>query len=154
MTLRELVTAIVESVIGPRVDYARTYLARVVEQRADGTLDLVPVGTTVIPSLTAVPVYYGVPGVSAKIATGARVILTFAAGDPSLPYATVWESASVTEVTLKADKVRLGDGSRNVAREGDPVALIITPAVATAVTSGSGAITGYILRGGPGVTAP
>lgn len=155
MTLRETIAALVEAVVGPRIDLARTYLARVDAQHADGTLDLIP-DSTRIPSLTRVPVYYGVPGVSAKVAKGARVVLGFAGGDASLPYAMVWETASVTEVTIDADRIRLG-GDRNVAREGDPVVVLITPTIAKDIptlATGALAVSGYVLRGSSQVTAP
>jgi len=153
-TLRELVTSIVEAVIGPRIDYSRTYIARVVHQAADDTLEVEP-DTKKIPGLTKVPIFFGLPGVSAKVRKGARVVLGFLGGDPTLPYATVWESASVLEVVIDAEVVKLAAGSRNVAREGDPVAVFITPVQAAAiVSSGTCTVSGYILQGGPRVKAP
>ncbi len=114
--------AIIESVIGPRLDYRAAHPAKVVTQHLDGTLDVVPDNADIAP-MTKVPIRYGVPGVTAKIAVGARVLVEFAGGNPERPIATVWESASVTELTVKADVVRLADGDMPLARQGDIVAV-------------------------------
>lgn len=103
-------------------DYHAAYPARVVTQHGDGTLDVVPDGAR-LPPLSRVPIRYGIPGVAAKVRSGARVLVEFASGDPEKPIATVWESASLTEVTITADSVRLADGDMPLARKGDLVAV-------------------------------
>lgn len=120
MTTREIITSIVEALVGPRLDMRAAYPARVVTQHADGTLDVIP-DSAKVPSLTRVPIRYGIPGVTCKVKKDARVLIEFAAGDPDQPFASVWESASVSEVTVKADVVRLADGDVPFARLGDLV---------------------------------
>lgn len=160
--LAERLHAIVEAIIGPRLDYRAAYPSRVAAQHADGSLDLVP-DSSRVPACTKVPIRYGVPGVTAKVAVGSRALLEFAEGDPSKPVATLWESASVTEVTIRGTKVRLGDGDRRVAAEGDAVAVFVDPATAAAIVAAASTgippsvpLSGQILRSsGPAiVTAP
>lgn len=152
--LQERLRQIVERFVGPRLDMRTPFIARVVTQNADGSLDVTP-DSDRIPALTAVPIKYGVPGVSAKIRTGARVIIEFQDGDPRRPYASVWESASVLELDVNADLVKLAGGSLPVARRGDPVSVAVNftqakAIAALAVSPSPGpsiVVTGYILRG-------
>lgn len=97
----------IRSVFGQRLDYLAAYPSKAVAQNADGTLELVPDDAR-LPTYKQVPIRYGVPGVSATIAAGARVLLEFAAGDPQKPIATVWESASVTQLVQTASAIKLG----------------------------------------------
>lgn len=104
--------------LAARMDYAAAWPARVVQQNADGTLDLQPDDPR-WSGLQKVPIDYGVPGVSAQIAPGSRVLLTFAAANPAAPRATVWESSSIssltvtasTKVVVSAPAVELGAGA-------------------------------------------
>lgn len=108
--------AAVERLLGRltrRVDYLGLYPARVVAQRPDGTLDLVPDSPRVAPC-QGVPIRYGLPGVRATVPTGARVLLGYEAGDPARPVATFWELGTVT-------RLRVNGASRGAAREGDVV---------------------------------
>lgn len=148
------VRSIVERIVGPRLDMRAPYIARVVTQHPDGSLDVVP-DSDRVPPMTAVRIKYGVPGMTAKIRTGARVIIEFANGDPSQPYASVWESASVDELVLNGTIVKVAGGDRPIAREGDPVTVIVDfvtqKAIAAAALAPAPtpplAISGYILRG-------
>lgn len=107
--LRRLVTAFV----GRRMDHLALYPCRVVQQRADGTLDLEPESSTV-PSCQGVPIRHGLPGVTVEVAAGERVLLGYEGGDPSRPYAALWTAGSVTKITING-------GTTRVAREGDDV---------------------------------
>lgn len=97
----------IASAVSARVAYLASYPATVVAQRADGTLDVRPDDVT-IPPVASVPIRYGVPGVRATVRAGSRVALTFEGGKPSAPVATIWDAASVAELTLTADAVKLG----------------------------------------------
>jgi len=152
------VTRLVERLVGPRIDTLAAYPARVVSQAADGSLEVRP-DSPRLPPMTGVPIRYGVPGVSAKVATGARVLIEFAGGDPQTPIATVWESAAVTELTVSATSIRL-NGDRPVTREGDPavvlVDLVAAKAIAALAVSPAGPsvpVSGYVLRGSATVKA-
>lgn len=105
--IADAVEAMVRKVFGQRIDYLAAYPSRVVAQNADGTLELVP-DSPRLSSYSKVPIRYGVPGVSATVASGARVLLEFGGGDARNPIATVWESASVTQLTLTATAIKLG----------------------------------------------
>jgi hypothetical protein len=108
-----------------RVDYAALYPARVVAQRADGTLDLVPDSPRVAPC-QGVP-YRTLRGLSVDVSAGARVLLGYEAGDPARPYALAWELGD-------ASTVRVNGGTRSAARDGDsvsvtlPIGALIPPA--------------------------
>lgn len=147
------IARLVERIVGPRIDALAGYPARVVTQHADNTLDVKP-DSPKLPPMTRVPIRYGVPGVSAKVSAGARVLVEFASGDTSKPVATVWESAAVTELTITADKIRLG-GDRPLVREGDPVVVMLTAAAITAASVSATAAapaSGYVLKGAANLT--
>ena len=108
-----------------RVDYTALWPARVVAQRGDGSLDLVPDSPRVAPC-QGVP-YRTLRGLSVDVAAGARVLLGYEGGDPSQPYALAWEIGDATSV-------RVNGGSTRAAREGDsvsvtlPIGALIPPA--------------------------
>ena len=99
-----------------RVDYTALWPARVVAQRGDGSLDIVPDSPRVAPC-QGVP-YRTLRGLSVDVAAGARVLLGYEGGDPSQPYALAWELGDATSV-------RVNGGSTRAAREGDSVSVEI-----------------------------
>lgn len=166
--LKAAIERMVTRLVGVRLDVLAAYPARVVSQHSDGTIDVVPDSAT-IPSLTNVPIRYGVPGISAKVNTGSRVMIEFAEGDARYPMATIWEGQSLKELivtatgnvtistpgvaNVSAGEVRLADGDRQIARAGDPVTVILTAATAAQFVTpptpppSAWAISGYILSG-------
>lgn len=100
--------------ITARVDYLALYPCVVSGQDDDGRLHLVPEDMR-LSSCRGVPVRLGIPGVTVRVATGARVLLGFEAGDPARPVATLWESGSVTELVVNG-------ATTGAARMGDSVA--------------------------------
>jgi hypothetical protein len=92
------------------------YPAKVVSQSGN-QLELLPDDTR-IPPLSNVPMRLGVPGITATVAPGSRVLLGWAAGDPQKPVATLWESSSVTSLNISATTITLNGGVANVARAG------------------------------------
>lgn len=114
-----------------RVDYLGMYPARVVQQRADGALDLVPDDAR-LPSCQAVPIRYGLPGVRATVPAGARVLLGYEAGDPARPVAALWELGSITALAISG-------GTSPAARQGHAVSVTI-PAGAVMVSSPGGPV--------------
>ena len=113
-----------------RVDYTALWPARVVAQRGDGTLDLVPDSPRVAPC-QGVP-YRTLRGLSVEVSAGARVLLGYEGGEPSRPYALAWEIGDATSV-------RVNGGTRSAARDGDSVSVTI-PAGAVLVSSPGGPI--------------
>lgn len=115
--------------------YLKAHPCKVVGQNADDTLELVPddeaLGGTLGNGLSRVPIRYGFPGVTVKVAVGARCDVLFEGGDPSRPVATHFEPGSLdeivltasTKVTIAAPDIDLGDASGTVARYGDPVSV-------------------------------
>jgi len=148
------VRTLVERIVGPRLDLLAAYPATVVSKTADGTLEPRP-SSSKVPPVTPVPIRYGVPGITAKVAAGARVWLEFAGGDASQPVATLWESASVTELDIAGTLIHVG-GSQFVARVGDPVTVLLdsvtVKALYAAVAPISLPVSGYILKGSAKVT--
>lgn len=92
--------AIIEGLVGSRLDRLALYPCRVVAQSADLTrLDLHPDDSR-IPPCAGVPIRHGIPGVTVTVAPGARVLLGYAGGDPAQPYAALWEAGNVTSVSF------------------------------------------------------
>lgn len=98
-----------------RLPYSAGSLYRVVAQRGDGQLEVVPVDATRgLPALV-VPLLLSIPG-SVRVPQGARVLVEYADGAPSQPYASLFETQAV-------DEVRIGGGAKRIARAGDRVSL-------------------------------
>ncbi len=99
------------------VDYSREYPCKVVTQNPDGTVQLLPDDEVMkARGLDHVPIRYGMPGMKATIANGARCHLAFAAGDPSRPFVCSWEY-DPSKVTLMS----VLDGGQSLSRVGDLV---------------------------------
>lgn len=105
----------------PAIDYLGSYPCRVVSQNGDGTLDLVADDARV-PNSSKVKIRYGIPGVTVKVAGGAKVLLSFEGGDPERPVAALWESEGLKEITLKASVKVTVDAPEIVAQNGRPLA--------------------------------
>lgn len=113
MSFLQVLEAYVRRAVRPRLDPYALYTARVVSQAADGTLDVVPDDGRL--SELRAPLYLGLPGCTAQVPAGTRVLIGFAGGDRTAPFASLFSFADVTSVTLG------GDAGRGVARVGDPV---------------------------------
>lgn len=102
---------------GRGIDFSREYPCKVVTQNPDGTLQLLPDDDVMKSAgLDHVPIRYGIPGIKATVASGARCHLAFAAGDSTRPFVCSWE--------YDPDKVVLNsifDGLQSLARVGDLV---------------------------------
>lgn len=99
------------------VDYLAAYQCKVVSQNGDGTLELQPDDSR-LPPFSRVPIRYGVPGVAALVSPGSRVLLEFASANPQKPIATVWETASVTRLTVTATDVKVNATTAEVTASG------------------------------------
>lgn len=102
--------AFVRSVLGHRLDYLASYPAKVVAQNADGTLELVADDAR-LPTYSKVPIRYGVPGVTATVAAGARAQLGFAGADPQKPVVTGFEASASALITLNVVGATLNLGA-------------------------------------------
>lgn len=137
--------------VGRKLDHLALYPAVAVSQNGDGTLELV-MDNARIGQLSRVPIRYGVPGVTAQVAPGARVLLGYAEGNPSKPIATLWEKATVTQLVVPASSLLLGGaGASHPLIFGDDFSTVggafdvLVKAIATAV--------GTIPAGAPAATA-
>jgi hypothetical protein len=120
-----------------RVDYLAFYPCRVVSQSGQ-LLDLIPDDTR-LPSISGVSIRHGVPGLSVAVPTGTRVLLGFDGGDPSRPFAALWERGGT------ATQIAVNGSSTRAAREGDDVSRTSTFAAwLSAVTT---AVNGLTLPG-------
>jgi hypothetical protein len=126
-----------------KIDYLAAYQCKVITQNTDGTLELQPDDAR-LPPYQKVSIRYGVPGVSALIANGARVLLEFAGGDPQKPIATVWESASVTKLVATASAIDLGGGATEALVKGTSYATHMGN-LSTALTALSNSLTPLML---------
>ncbi len=94
------------------VDFHAVYPARVVAQRGDGTLDVLADSPRVtLPR--AIP-YRTLPGLELTVPADTRVGVGFEQGDPSRPFAALWEHGDVTRWALDG-------GTHRAAREGHAV---------------------------------
>ena len=80
-SLTQLFVALFDHLVVPRLDPLAHYPARVVSQGDDGTVSVKPDTTRFGPGLDMVPIR-GLPGVTARVKPGARVMLCFEEGDP------------------------------------------------------------------------
>ncbi len=95
MSSADRFTAALGALVGaadPTVDYRALYRARVVTQRADGSLDVRPDDSR-LPSLCGVGIKYGLPGVTLQVAGGASVLVGWENGDPQRPFALCWDTS-------------------------------------------------------------
>lgn len=105
--------------------YHRLYPSTVEGQASDGSLDLLPDDESIRGNgLSAVPIWHGLPGVTVRVPNGERVLLGFRNGDPTQPYAALWEPGSV-------DSIEIAGSGPEVARKGDTVEVLLPPAIFT-----------------------
>jgi len=94
------------------VDQAQLWPARVVSQRADSTLEIIPddanIRGTGIDGAIICP---GLPGLHVEVPSGSRALLAFAGGDPSRPRVVAWDHETLVTLlrvgTAVADFVAL-----------------------------------------------
>ncbi len=99
-----------------KVDYSRFYRARVSLQNGDGSLQLVPDSALMKGGgLDKVPLRLGIPGATARLKPGARVMLGFNEGSPADPFAALCDEGTEF-VTFDFE----GNGA-GIARIGDSV---------------------------------
>ena len=171
---------IVEGFVGPRLDYLALYPATVVAQRADKTLDVQPDDSRV-PPCAGVPIRHGLPGITVTVPTGGRVLLGYAGGNPALPYVSLWETGTVTAISVNNGTARAarvghatGDGTLTFAASssgappvstltftytppgGAPQVVAITGLVGAATITGptSHALAGRITEGADALCLP
>lgn len=95
------------------IDYSRLWPARVVSQRANGKLELDPDDARFkgLGGLDQVPIRPGIPGTTVTVPKNTRVRLGFDGGDPTRPFAALWDVGAVTLVVIgdtgNADSVAL-----------------------------------------------
>lgn len=82
------------------VRYHAMYLATVVAQRADDSLD-VRFEDDALPPMTEVPLMKFAPSIAVKVSVGARVLIAFAGGNPSDPVAVMWVSGVTERIPVK-----------------------------------------------------
>ncbi len=84
-----------------RIDFMALYPCKVVAQNGDNSLELQPDSAN-LPAYSRVPLRLGIPGATAKVAAGSRVLLGFEGGDPRAPIGTLWDKAVLTELDIGA----------------------------------------------------
>lgn len=102
--------------IGRRLDYLALYPATVAKQAGDGALELVPDDPRIKGfGLLPLRIRNGLPGLKVTVPSGARVLIGFEAGDPTRPYAALWDpECGVSSVVFDG-------GDHEVARKTDTV---------------------------------
>lgn len=84
----------------PEIDHQAWYPSTVVAQRPDGSVDVMPEASHV-PPLPGVELEYPVPGMTAKVAPGARVMVHFEDGNPSKPKASLFSGGTLLQLKLE-----------------------------------------------------
>lgn len=108
-----------------QIDYFGLYECKVVTQSGDlSTVDVQP-SVAKFGGFQRVPLRLGLPGVTAQFAPGAKVLLGWMGGDPSQPYAALFQGGE----TLLA--LTVGSGADAVVTKADLTALIATISAAT-----------------------
>lgn len=136
---------VVRAIVGD-TKYFKQWPCTVQGQEGDGPLDLLPDDAEIAGpgGLQGVPIRHGLPGITVEVETGARVLLGFEAGDPSRPYAALWENA-----TIKA--IRFDGGDKPIAREGDPTSFFFPPNCVVTGTIAGNPFVGTMTIATPGV---
>lgn len=112
------------------------YPCTVEAQAADGALDLTPDDDAIRGTgLQAVPIRHGLPGVTVKVKQGARLLVGFETGDPTRPFAALWEPGAIEEISIDG-------GTKPVCREGDSGTCFWPPSVPVVGTTPVGFFTG------------
>ena len=86
--------------MGQRLDYLARYPA-VVTLQSGATLSCKPDDQR-LPTLVGVKLRYGVPGLVMQVPPGSRVLIGFDAGDPSKPFAELWDTTVPITLALTA----------------------------------------------------
>lgn len=128
--------AFIRSVLS-RTDFLAMYPCKIIAQNADSTLELKPDDAR-LPPYSSVPLRLGIPGCTVTLAAGSRALVGWYAGDPTKPFAALFESSTVTQLNVNATNIILNNGTNGVARVGDP--LSITGTVTTTAAAGTWAV--------------
>lgn len=112
--IKKHLAAVVESLVGRRLDYSAYYPAKVVRQSGE-TLEVRPDDARIAGNgLAGVPIRHGLPGTRTTVAPGARVLIGFENQDPKKPFAALWDTnAAFVDIEI--------GGNLPVARQGDMV---------------------------------
>jgi hypothetical protein len=113
--------------ITSRYDYAIPYTYEVVAQNSDGSLELKPESPNA-PNISHCPVWWGEPGVTNTVSTGARCLVMFGNADPGNPMVLGWIHGHSLVTTLE-------DGTKPMCRAGD-LGYSYTPVVGITVMPG------------------
>ena len=142
--IKQLVADLVEHFVGARLDYHARYPCTVTLQIGN-QLQLAPDDARMRGfGLASVELRHGLPGYLVTVPIGTRVLLGFDAGDPSRPYAALWEQGAVTSVAFDG-------GILAIARATDPTA---SGTIVIAQPGAPGLITmTYTPPGGPPVVS-
>lgn len=108
--IRSALTSFVNRIMR-RVDYHALYPARVVAQSGTGLLDLQP-DDPKMPPLQKVSLRTFAPDTLILVPPGGRVLVGFEAGNPKLPYASLWGEGTFTSVAIAGNSDAVALASR------------------------------------------
>lgn len=108
----------------PQIDYLAFYPGTLKAMSTDKTkVDVDPDNKKILPGVGSIRLKLGMPGATVDVepTPGSRVLIGFEEGDPSKPYALLWEQGEhVNHTTFTADKITLNaSGAQPSARKGD-----------------------------------
>lgn len=145
--MQERLTKAIKQLARPsQLDYLALYPGSVLRDYEDMHVD-VQVDDPRLGALTRVPIWLGLPGVTVKVAAGARVLVGFHQGDPELRYCDLWRGEGLREVRLSASVVVTvdaplvelgGAGGSSILLQGQPLTFVFnTTPVAMVPTTGT-----------------
>lgn len=129
-----LIRSMVERVVERRLDGLYRY--RVAAMRGDKRVDLQAVRAAAgLPDLQAISQWPGIPGAAATIALGCEVLVQFIDGDPASPVLTHYAGPGGSSFA-PTGLILGGDAGEPAARQGDPVEVLLPPAVFAGTVNG------------------
>ncbi len=90
--VKKHLAAVVEILVGKRLDYSALYPAKVVRQSGN-LLEVIPEDDRIKGNgMASVPIRHGLPGVTVEVSQGARVRIGFENQDPKKPFAALFDT--------------------------------------------------------------
>ena len=127
-----------------RYPFVRPVPGNAVKQNADGSLQVQPDGDT-YPATNPTPYRLGVPGMTCKVAPGARCLVSYEDADPGKPVVTSWGKATLQELVIAG-------GDQGAARVGDTVDAGYLTVITAPLGLGGAAVVQSVVWAPPGTT--
>lgn len=129
-----------------RFGFLKLVAGNAVKQNADGSLQVQPDGDT-YPATNPTPYRLGVPGMTCRVAPGARCLVSYEDADPGKPVVTSWGKATLQELVIAG-------GDQGAARVGDTVDAGYLTVITAPLGLGGAAVVQSVTWLPPGTSPP